>query len=208
MMVIFTPWIMLWGFWFWGIFLIESALLIYCLEEDKPGFAVFTTLFVFVLFAVWSDFISFKWIWQNPGFIVMCLAGYIFIGAVYSILKYFFFLTDKKRRWDDAFDHYCEKHKIKIKHLIDLPDEHKRPAANFIEDKLGYSSLPTFRDSTERVVFWMGYWPWSLFWTLLNNPLRWMFQEIKRGLIEMYRKMHDSIIGRRTDAMKDWKEKR
>jgi hypothetical protein len=211
MMVIFTPWILLWGFWFWGIFLIESVLLIYCLEEDKAGFAVFTTLVVVVLFAVWSDFWSFKWIFANPGSIFLFLLGYAFIGAVYSILKYFFYLTDKRRRWDKAFTEYCEriadlKGADKLK-FSELPDGHKKGASDHIQNRLGYSSLPRFTESTRQVVFWMSYWPWSLFWTLLNNPIRWFFEEIKSGLIGVYRGMHSKIIGDRYDAMNEWKDK-
>ena len=64
--------------------------------------------------------------------------------------------------------------------------------------------LPDLYTSTKHIVFWMGYWPWSAFWTLLNNPLKWLFEEIKEMLGGLFKRLYKRILGSRQDAFKDW----
>jgi len=49
--------------------------------------------------------------------------------------------------------------------------------------------IPHPKDHTARITRWMGYWPWSLFWTILNDPIRrickWMYKRISVVLVSI-----------------------
>jgi len=38
--------------------------------------------------------------------------------------------------------------------------------------------MPLVRNHKGRIIAWMSYWPWSLFWTILNDPIRRLFRRI------------------------------
>jgi len=64
-------------------------------------------------------------------------------------------------------------------HVKEFDDKCKRSA--------GYSTVPDYkkritkplvRNHKGRVISWMSYWPWSLFWTILNDPIRRLMRRI------------------------------
>ncbi len=184
-------------------FILWNFLLIYCVEDESPGYALVVTLAFMVLIQACSNFSFPQWIQLNVGNLVKWGLIYIAIGVVYSIIKYILYLTDKRRKFDREFNKFKSKNDINSNITIDnLPSIHKRAC---FED-MRWNRLPDLYSSTRNIVFWIGYWPWSAFWTLLNNPLKWLFEEIKEMLSGMFKGLHKRILGSRRDAFKDWEE--
>lgn len=53
---------------------------------------------------------------------------------------------------------------------------------------------PQVADNKSKIITWMVYWPWSFFWTILNDPIRRLFRRIYNNLREFYQKMSDKVF--------------
>jgi hypothetical protein len=193
-----------WSLTFVIPFVIWNCLLLYCVNDESPGYALVLTIAFVILIQACSDWSFVSLTSFNIGTLIKWGLSYIAIGVVYSSIKFILYLTDRKRKFDKLFNKYCERNKIKAT-IENLSTDHKYGCYTYIKDKSGYQGyLPTISESTKYVTFWMGYWPWSAAWTILNNPLKWLFEEIKSMLGGMYKNLHRKIVGTRQDAMDDW----
>jgi hypothetical protein len=186
-------------------FIVWNLSLIYFIEDESPGYAFVSTIVFILLIQICSDFSIPGWLNINTGTFIKWGLSYILIGVIYSIVKYILYLTDKKRKFDKAFKKFCSIKKIKAV-MEDLPINLKYECSKFIRTEIGYNSLPNLINSTKYIVFWMGYWPWSAFWTILNNPLKWLYEEIKESLSGLFKKLHNKILGNRISAMDLWEK--
>jgi hypothetical protein len=185
-------------------FIAWNLLLIYCVESESPGYAIITTIVFILLIQFCSDVSLINWVDLNLGKFIQWGLTYIGIGVLYSIFKYTMYLTDKRRKFDRAFKRFCNTINKPDLTIDNMPDEYKYRCYNYIKSSIGYNALPSLSDSTRNIVFWMGYWPWSAIWTLLNNPIKWTFQEIKLMLSGLWKRLYSLVIGDRADVMNKW----
>lgn len=62
--------------------------------------------------------------------------------------------------------------------------------------------IPHPRDHKARILIWMAWWPWSMIWTLLNDPIKRAFRAIYRWLqgylrkvaIKAFRRVDDDLM--------------
>lgn len=201
----FIQWIVI-G-WFSLTFMIPfvawNCLLIYCVEDESPGYAFGLTIFFILLIQICSDFSIPGWINLNAGSFIKWGLAYIGVGVIYSTIKYILYLTDKRRTFDKKFNRFKSKHKLKSDVTIEnVPNVHK----HICYETMRFVSIPDLFESTKYIVFWMSYWPWSAFWTILNNPLKWLFEELKEMFSGLWKGLHKRILGSRQDALEELKK--
>jgi len=64
-------------------------------------------------------------------------------------------------------------------HVNEYDEECRRPYPNrSVPDYKKRITKPLVRNHKGRVIAWMSYWPWSLFWTILNDPIRRLMRRI------------------------------
>lgn len=73
-------------------------------------------------------------------------------------------------------------------YLIHLRDNHIESG-----DKIAPSKISFLRNKS-RILVWMSYWPFSALWTLINDPIKKIFQHIQMKLSGTYQKMSDKIF--------------
>lgn len=184
-------------------FVVWNVLLIWFLEDESPGFALTSTIAFIILLQLCSDFSFPQWISLNTASFIKYGLAYILIGVVYSIVKYIFYLTESRKIWDRKFNDFKNTRNIDRKITIEnMPENQKRACF----EHMRYTEIPTVSSSTRHIVFWMAYWPWSAFWTLLNNPLKWMYEYFKDMLGGLWRRLHTMILGSRIKVMDEWKD--
>jgi hypothetical protein len=165
--------------WFWLLITITGGLILYILEsalwdsEDDSGGGLRVTLvligagLLYYFFGSKEDIISiFTYIKENPSFVLSLFAGYLFIGVIWSIAKWYFFLLNKKE--------YYLRSNIPF-HRVTAPKANKNKA---------------------RIMSWMMYWPFSGLWTLINEPIKKAFQLIYRNIEGLFDRMSDKIFNK------------
>lgn len=201
-----TPWFefIVIGLTFWFIVpsFIICCLLFYCAAEDNPGMALIVTGVYIGAIQICSNFNIIGWLGANPWIFVKYLFLYIILGVCFSVSKFWFFLIEKRRMFDMKFSEFLRSKNIEDKGYTfkTLPDEFK--AACYVA--MRNYTLPDVYQSTRHITFWMGYWPIVGLWTLINNPLRWLWEEIKHQLSQLFATTHKKILGDRSDTLNEW----
>tara|TARA_Y100000034_G_scaffold103692_1_gene129575 strand:- start:45057 stop:45845 length:789 start_codon:yes stop_codon:yes gene_type:complete len=204
------------SFWFWIITLGWFCLLVYLIEEERG-----TVGTVFVILGIaglqcFSDFNIVGWLWKNPLYVGIGVVGYVVIGALWGLLKFRLFASDKREKYDEAKEHWLESHSLKQtardlrtragrQEIADarrvqlnrwasaceaaanagggtLTDALKPAWTQYRADRRRHweenetdqmpVEIPHPKDHKARIMRWIGHWPWSMFWTILNDPLR------------------------------------
>jgi len=167
--------------WFWVLVAIASGLIIYFLEtalndeyHDTGGGAP-STLIIGIVIALYyflgskqdvKDF--FFYLKDHPWLSLGRIGIYISIGIIWSVFKWFFFLQNKKE--------YFKK---------------KMETSSW---KFNESDIPQAKRNKARIISWMSYWPFSMLWTTINEPVKKTFRFIYSKIEGVFQKMANSTF--------------
>lgn len=64
------------------------------------------------------------------------------------------------------------------------------------QDAVGDKGLekPSASENKERIIRWMSFWPWSLTWTLINEPIKKAFRAIYRRIQKLLQSIADKAF--------------
>lgn len=194
------------GFTFW--FMVPSfiifCILLFCAAEENPGLAVIVTVIYLALIQICSNVNIIEWISLNTWTFIKYVILYVIIGVVFSVAKFWFYLMEKRRMFDMKFREFLDKRGILDKGYTfkNLPGEY---TSDCYMEMRNYE-LPDIYQSTRHITFWMGYWPIVGLWTLINNPLKWLWEELKHQLSQLFQSTHKKILGDRVDTVESWQK--
>lgn len=172
----------------WWIVMIAGAITLLTLTEFESYAWTGIVFFGLLAFLQLSSFNILGWITANPVSFVVLIAGYAAVGVVYSMLKWrFSFLRRERERYDEL--------ESKFKEVADSDDRvkvgtYRNEEDNDTIDKAAWLSRAGWcwetvkvRYNKARITAWIGYWPWSLLWTLIDDPIRkmaeWLYATFK-----------------------------
>lgn len=190
---------------FWVISAVLFSALVWFTEDDKDFLAVISVVgFMWIVSSV-NDFS----LLANPIIWLEWLAIYMVIGSVWSFIKWFSFLHKAK----DSLREIKAKH-LKRYGTETVKDEHfKEFATRLYEEGYvsrflspdGYSGnketvtsrgdvIPSVKNRKADLVRWIVWWPFSAFWTLLNDPIRRAAEAIVKVFKGTYTKMANAVF--------------
>ena len=154
-------------FWFWTLIIAAVISVIAITEQEESNswhWSILIGLPILLYFTGCKAEISsiLAYVQANPVTIVLGFLGYLFLGTIWSIIKWWLYLTNLR-------DVYRER--------------------GYGYDKSKFSA----KQSKERIMNWMMYWPFSGIWTLINDPIKKSFQRIFKGLENRFQKISDNI---------------
>jgi hypothetical protein len=62
------------------------------------------------------------------------------------------------------------------------------------EKKNPYFEIPTAGNSKVKLIGWLSFWPWSLVWTIINDPIRRLFNRLFLMLSSTYNSISNSMF--------------
>jgi hypothetical protein len=147
-------------FWFWIFVLGFVSFMLYLLEKKESGSGA-TTLLIFALAIYWF-FGSynifnyiFNYIFNNPLMTFSYVAAYFIFGTVYGIYKW---------------QRFCLACYANVAHLDKKQrDEH----------------IPNIKNHWDDFIRWATYWPFSIVWTIIDDPISAIFRAIGKALKRM-----------------------
>jgi hypothetical protein len=207
------------GLWFWLVTAAFVIAMLAFIEYEKPIVATCNVVLFALVMMAFSDISpSMEWVKSNLITIAEWIGLYFVIGIVWAVVKWAFFLmnqrdiyearrvaflkekeADRRRDWS-----YKAKPGEEEPAAFAIPiviDDTTRPA--FIKS-LGGKFPPMPQDNKSRILLWMGYWPFSATWTLINDPLKraWRFAYHRiLGLLEgmsraMFSKYDEDLVAK------------
>ncbi len=90
---------------------------------------------------------------DKPSHVIGMIMGYFVVGTIWSFVKWYFFLLNKRDYFLKNRDTYCVCRQATC-------------------------DAPKVSDYQYVIIRWMTYWPFSMVWTLINDPVRRIFNRI------------------------------
>lgn len=176
------------GIWFWTLVVLEFILLTWFVEQEWPAPSVLSVA-VFVVLLWWlADIPIWTWIKENPKLLALYVLYYIIAGIIWSFIKFYFALNrmrgivkDLKKNWKQD----ASQDQPTFKDYLSRQYPYKAMDVN-----------PENEGTISKLIFWSAFWPVSLFWTILNDPIRkffkWLVKDVFAGV---YKKMYQRMVG-------------
>jgi hypothetical protein len=162
--------------WFWVavvVFIIVEAILV----EQEWGWWSFVTAAAFVGLLHWKgDLALFSWIAANPLMFAGILAWYVLVGCIWGVAKWTFHVKDSAFEYKETRRKFLQSNGIKDVNLnTRVPEELK---IEWDQSSRYGRYRPQASDNKALIMMWMGYWPWSMSWSLLRDPFKWIYNRL------------------------------
>lgn len=190
---------------FWLTFAIITVLAVAFLEFEKNFFALIS------IFATFT-FLHYAGAWDVVGFakehqwaMALYFLGYFAAGAVWSLVKWKLFVNrsgelykDKRgefagRRGLSVDAEFTLEQKMEWKSVVDNYHSHNADLdlgisgfSNDCNKNVDAMAAVVVDACKGRILAWIGYWPWSLLWTVVDDPIRKIGRKIYRTLKGLY----------------------
>jgi hypothetical protein len=190
-------------------FLIMGFLVDYTLDEydytTKNGGYKATAVFLVTL-AAWYFFIEpdvasiLVWVRTNVVTLLIAAVAYFAIGAVWGVIKWRLYLDDLTSYIRTRLDTFKAKYGISLKSREEKDEFASKVRTNVWRtaevridgnnpDYVITFTPPHVNGNMDLVLRWMTFWPVSITWTLLNNPVRKIFIWIFRSMSGVMQRM-------------------
>ena len=179
--------------WFWVVSAAFFGLMIFWTEDDSNFFAsLLLAAFIWTTASVNGFSIL-----ANPMLWLKLAALYFAIGTGWSFLKWFSYVLGIRRSLRKLKEAYLKSNpSVELQDNGQFFDEDFGNFAAYLRDNsyihYGYSVdtradvNPTMADNLRKLVRWIVWWPFSAFWTILNDPIRRLAEFIVRRLRTAY----------------------
>ena len=163
------------GLIFWIVAFIALASLLAAKEGEHYKISAGITVGAFlVLLYLGGSTIkqAFFWVVNNPTTLVEYIFAYAVLGIVWSLVKWVFHLWRIRDRLIDY------RQKENIKSGVSLNEDQRKAFFFYARDIMGKTAdslPPRARENKARITSWMIYWPISMPWTLVNEPVKRFF---------------------------------
>lgn len=142
--------------------------------------------------AVWA------WLTANPYNALYAFLGYVAAGVVWSFAKWMFHVWREKDRYVEVKEEFLAHHNIsdaEWRALESTDGQKYESIRRAIMSGFGMKGLPKASQHKARIIAWMMWWPASAVWTLIDDPLRRLFNWIYARVSSVYDKITKMIFG-------------
>lgn len=151
-----------------------------------------TVLVMITVGVLWFffDIPIFSAIWNNPLWAILGFIAYFVVGTGWSMVKWFLHALRLK-------DDYIEAMTLWINHYAtDKSAEEANLAwwTSMSGEDWHTKIPPQASNNKELITLWILYWPWSMLWTLLDDPLRRLVNWIYRQIQFVYVRITDKVF--------------
>ncbi len=183
--------------WFWVIGAAFFGLLTYFTEKDSYVAAtIWAVVFIWIVASV--NNVS---LFANPLLWLQWGGIYLGVGAFWSLLKWFSFLNQEKdelRKIKQNFLNQDDTVTPRENGTFNDADFQKfafylnKYVPNYRSIQNRSDLIPSVGEHRNELVAWIVWWPFSAFWTILNDPLR----RLANFVVERMRGVYESMASR------------
>ena len=181
--------------WFWLLLLAESVALIVLLEWGRGPLATLTFAATLVALQFLGDANILGYAVHHPWPIVLGALGYFAVGTCWSIAKWWFYVREQRGFYDELRSAFLRVNGLERQSAVPEALQPKWKECLAIAEGRGKLDVhPLVAHHKAHVLRWMSYWPWSLFWTILKDPVRKAFLSIYYHISEYLQEISDKAF--------------
>lgn len=169
---------------------VVEIVLLFVLTEKEHGFAATASLVGFVAalqFYFGVDVWAF--VQANVTALSASVIAYFMIGVGWSIFKWYWWVGKEA-------DSLKEKKEEHIRGAFWNAKETNQEDKDKFWTKFVKEHIPNPKTEKARILRWMGYWPVSALWFVLNDFVREIFNHLYYRFVAVYQKITDAAINR------------
>ena len=180
-----------------GFYVLSALFIIFLfilIENEKEGtLFILTSIYAFITSYSTGFSITFDYIATHKFIVLNWFVGYVFIGIAWAFCKVYF----KARKYRNDVQEYQKTYVYKPEKYGSKEEQFKSHIYENIARKYNSSvaDFVTTGSSKSTIIMWMAYWPFSAFWTLLDDPIKHLFILIYNCVSRFYRKIHIKAVG-------------
>jgi hypothetical protein len=209
------PIFVLFGPWWWILVIVASIWIIAAIESENGFGATVVFIAAFVAMTVFGTLPIITWVTENPWLTAGIVGAYLFIGGpITGVIRWFTFVHDELEKYENKKRSWLKSHNIVE---TDVPEYARLEWLQYISGEFSWLKItgwnghgrdwdpatvkvqqcyPRAWDYKARIVTWMMYWPWTLFWTLLDDVISRWFKIIQQKLSAFMDAISRSIFKR------------
>lgn len=174
-------------------------------EVEKFGWATLLLIAGVVVAQFFAGLNILGWVKGHGVETVIYTVAYVGVGVAWSFIKWFSFLM----AFRDKFRSYKEKFLLGLNPPGDpkatVPSNFQKDFEEYLGRQSSYRGIygdnpmnlrPRAAKNKARIVSWMSLWPCSLIGTLLNDPVKRLFNLIFNWFKGLYQKMADKLFAK------------
>jgi hypothetical protein len=160
--------------WFYVIFVLAWVVITVTTEFDYPGWGGLALLVAWACLEFLVGIPILRWVGNHPLAVIGLFCAYFVTGTCWAIIKWYFYVAAELRDYYKLRDTYMTD----VAKMLpgEVPDVQKPDFLAYLQRVLGHDFRekiqPQAKDHKSRIMTWIGFWPFSALWTLLNDPLR------------------------------------
>lgn len=178
----------------WLLLVALCGLILWDIEKEELGLATFALIVTSVVLLWANDISLWSLITKNWFVTVGVIGGYFVAGTSWAIGKWYFYIRRYNHEYGDIkrdFLRRCERNDLSELHPEQSKVFRDEVVRKFNELSGKYSgkesfTFPLAAERKSAILGWMMYWPLSMTWTLINDP-------VKRAFIAIYRNISGGL---------------
>jgi len=179
-------------FWFWGGIFLIGILISEMIDAENGGGATAVAIATAVIVVLFSDFQPTQEWTQYLWPLVWGALGYFVAGGIWGCAKWWLWLRMVSRKLDEIETEVRSSRKGWSE--IDVADE--------VTNYWRRAGLPTqfpvlVGQHRAKIMGWMMFWPCSMVWTVINDPVRRGFEEVYSAFGRTFQNMSDRAFSSR-----------
>ncbi len=178
-------------------------------EVEKFGWATFLLITVVSVAQLFHVYDLLGWVRTHAFETIMYALAYVGVGLLWSFGKWFFFLWRFRDKYRESKTNFLEGLTPPLDPNSTVPDNLLHDFYRYLDMQVSYSTRwnrvyrdnplykkPRAANNKARIVSWMSLWPCSVVGTLLNDPVRRLFDAIFSWVKGLYQKMADHMFAK------------
>jgi hypothetical protein len=177
---------------FWILLGILTFIILVAVAHDSGVSATVSVLITIIFFQWLGGFgsMAFQYAKENLWIVFIYAGGYLLIGLLWAIVKWWFLVSSYRRRYDSAKSRFLRQHSAEGSTIPnDLRDAWRK---HVVDEDLGFRNrtylsyeseasqvvsalVPDVTQEKASIIRWLTYWPWSMLWTLIDDPVKRFF---------------------------------
>jgi hypothetical protein len=180
------------GLGFWFLLAIYIFFEILAIEYESTSGATLTLVGFFTIVFCVNGFNPFMWVLHNPLLTVGLIIGYFLTGTAWSVAKWYFYVLNKANRLKDLLPEVLRQYNVDA--LAKLSQQQVAHLTQELKGRGLCLNAPRVAKHKSLIMMWMAYWPFSMSWTLINDPVKKAFRAIYNRLANTLQNISDSVF--------------
>ena len=194
---------------FWVLFTVVSVWFWIALSLKKSFTATIVLVLTIFLLVQFGN-LSFAYVWAHPGGALLWALTYLGAGALWSVMRWALLLLNMKRKHKDLRKKFLDHRALGSRETI--PAYLKGQWHDTVRDSFSWEGVDVAEDGSlsanpgrhkESIYMWILFWPWSIAFYFLEEPLVRTVRFIYRRLVGTYEKISESVFSSTKETFVD-----